>query len=109
MINQLLNICLQFVEVNALLDKLSRPDDRIDLEDLMCLAFDEYKNNIPLCETEFWALKNMADQANDLWAKPEGSIWAKYESVRKTRRDIESLQAKIDSVLAGEVKAVWEP
>ncbi len=111
MINQLLNICLQFVEVNALFDKLSRPEAKINLEDLDCLDCDEYRDVPFYCEDEFLALENMAQKASDLWAKPEGSPWAKFERMRKVRRDIDALQAKIDSIERGEseIKPVWEP
>lgn len=90
MIGQLIRICDKFTELNVLFDKLGRPGIRIDPPDLDCLTFEEFEH-IPPCETLFWALRNLADQASEILVAPKGSRWSKYEERRETLKRLEDL------------------
>lgn len=103
----LINMCNKFVALNSFIAKLADPHMPISEEDLECLEFAEFEK-IPQDEELFWALKNLADQAEDLIVKPPGSIWEKFEKKRKLRKDLRDLEKKIKRVKAGHGFAPWE-
>ncbi|KKN81597.1 hypothetical protein LCGC14_0318710 [marine sediment metagenome] len=90
----LINMCNKFVALNKLIAKLADPYMTISEEDLECLEFAEFQH-IPVREDLFWALQDLADQAEDLMMKTPGSVWEKFEKKRKIRKDLRDLEKRI--------------
>ena len=102
----LINMCNKFVALNEFIAKLADPHMPISEDDLACLEFAEFQH-IPVKEDLFWALRNIADQAEDLMVKPPGSIWERFEKKRKVRKDLRDLEKRI-KMAEKDMMAPWE-
>lgn len=94
MLSNLLEICHKFLQLNAFFEKLTRPTARINPDDLECLDFSRFAE-IRRCdryEDLVWALRILADQAGEAFAKAKGSRWERYEEDRATWEQLDVLQ-----------------